>query len=62
MSESEESYIIEFIAHGHGVKVSAIDPESGREVSIVGAAGAGKEDLAQLAIRKLKYMLDKEEG
>lgn len=55
-----EPYIIEFIAHGHGVKVTAIDPETGREVSIVGAAGATQDDLAQLAVRKLKYVLEKE--
>lgn len=59
MSEYEP-YIIEFITHGHGVKVTAIDPATGREVSIVGAAGATREDLGQLALRKLKYVLEKE--
>lgn len=58
--KEHEGYIVEFIAHGLSVKVTAIDPVTGREVSIVGAAGAGKQDLAELAVRKLKYVLDKE--
>ena len=54
-----EEYLIEFIAHGHSVKVTAVDPATGREVSIVGALGAGREELAQLAVRKLNYVLNK---
>lgn len=56
----QEGFIVEFLSLGHSVKVTAIDPESGREVSIVGAASAGQQDLAQLAVRKLLYVLGKE--
>jgi hypothetical protein len=50
-------YLIEFISQGAYVKVSALDPVSGMEVSIVGAAGATQSDLARLAIRKLEARL-----
>ena len=55
MSDSE--YIVEFIAHGRSVKVSAVDPETGTEVSIVGDAALPRDKLAQEAIKKLKYMM-----
>ncbi len=54
------NYIIEYIPIGGYVKVSAIDPFSGKEVSIVGDAAASKETLSNLAIKKLEYVLNKE--
>ncbi len=57
-----EGYIVEFITVGGSVKVTAIDPGTGREVSIVGAPGASRDDLAQLAVRKLLYVTGKENG
>lgn len=57
--ESEDGYIIEYVTHGNSVKVTAIDPETGIEACIIGAAGAAPSDLAQLAIRKLHYVLEK---
>ncbi len=51
--------IIEFLRVGNSVKVSAVDPESRIEVSIVGAPGAGEETLKRTAIRKLEYVLAK---
>jgi len=41
------------------VKVSAIDPGTGTEVSMVGAPGYDLEDLKLLAARKLAYVLSK---
>lgn len=58
-SGEEEGYIVEFISYGPYVKVSAIDPQTGREVSIVGDPAAGKEALSRLAMRKLHYTLTK---
>lgn len=52
--------IIEFITRGAYVKVSAIDPVSGTEVSIVGDPQRGEMALRQTAIRKLKYVMDKQ--
>jgi hypothetical protein len=51
--------IIEFLRIGNAVKVTAVDPESLVEVSIVGAPDAGEEMLKRTAIRKLEYVLDK---
>lgn len=56
----EEDYIIEFIAVGNSMKVTAIDPVSLKEAAIVAPIGASREESAQLAVRKLQYLLDKE--
>ncbi len=57
-----EGYIIEMIPVGNVVKVSAIDPATLREVSIVGPKSASKMDLQQTAVRKLQYVLNKEKS
>ncbi|MBV8939569.1 MAG: hypothetical protein JO089_06990 [Alphaproteobacteria bacterium] len=57
-----DGYIIEYYAIGKQVKVTAIDPETGREASIIGAPAAGKDKLAALAIRKLTYVQQKDKG
>ena len=54
-----ESYIIEFHQVGSYVKVSAVDPVTMVEVSIVGPATASEETLRRNAVRKLDYVLDK---
>ena len=41
MSDDQEGYIIEFHRVGNAVKVTAMDPATLTEVSIVGAPGAG---------------------
>jgi len=56
-----EGYILEFISHGRTVKVSAVDPVTGTEVTIVGSAQASQDDLGRLAVRKLEYVLKKRE-
>lgn len=57
---SNEGYIIEYTSLGGSVKVTAVDPETGVEASIVGAPSAGEQALAALAIRKLLYVLGKD--
>ncbi|MEJ0009790.1 MAG: hypothetical protein WDN72_04255 [Alphaproteobacteria bacterium] len=54
-------YIVEFIAQGRFVKVSAIDPATGREAVLVGDARAGRDALAKEAVKKLEYLLLKGE-
>ncbi len=51
--------IIEFHQVGNAVKVTAVDPDTLVEVSIVGAPSAGEEILKRTAIRKLEYVLEK---
>lgn len=48
---------IEIIPMGRYVKVSAIDPKSGLEVSIRGDAKAPSQYLSQLASKKLAQRL-----
>ncbi len=57
--DAEGGYIIEFVSMGNMVKVSAIDPVTKREVSIVGDPAAGKEALSRLAVRKLQYVMSR---
>ena len=50
-------FLIEFRQVGAAVKVSAVDPVTLTEVSIVGPASAGADVLEQVAIRKLERAL-----
>jgi GTP-binding protein EngB required for normal cell division len=58
MSE-EEGYIIEFHRVGNAVKVTAMDPATLTEVSMIGPSNAGDTELTRLVVRKLEYMLAK---
>ena len=53
-------YLLEYVRIGNQVKVTACDPETGLEVSIMGPANASKHDLSELAIRKLLYVMKKD--
>lgn len=54
-----EDIIIEFHRIGSSVKVSAMDPSTLTEVSIVGPANAGEEILKHNVLRKLEFVLAK---
>ncbi|MEQ8331742.1 hypothetical protein [Nisaea sp.] len=56
---NEHSVIIEFLHSGNYVKVSAFDPASMVEVSIVGDPASGEAGLKHAVLRKLKYVIDK---
>ena len=62
MNNDAGEYLVEFIQIGSSVKVSAIDPVSGREVSIIGPATASRDYLSRTAVNKLKYVLSKEKS
>ncbi len=55
-------YLIEFVQMGNSVKVSAIDPKTGTEVSTVGPATASEAQLAKAAIAKLRYVMGKQKS
>lgn len=59
MSGGGREVILEFQQVGNAIKVTAVDPETLIEVSIVGAPEAGEEALTRTAIRKLEYVLGK---
>jgi hypothetical protein len=54
--------LFEFHQIGSYMKVSALDPDSGIEVSIVGPANASEHVLRMNALRKLQAALRKTEG
>jgi len=58
LSPKKEIYV-EFVVRGAFVKVTAIDPETGLEASIVGPANAPQAVLAEQARRKLEYVAKK---
>ena len=55
----DREVIIEFLRVGNSVKVTAVDPDTLVEVSIVGPPGAGEEALSRTAIKKLAYVLER---
>ena len=59
MSQKSSEIFVEFVVQGNTVKATAIDSVTGTEASIVGPANAGRDALAQAAVRKLKYVLEK---
>ena len=52
--------IFEFIQQGAYMKVSAVDARTGFEVSIVGDPQWSQRALEAIALRKLRYMQQKE--
>lgn len=58
MSEAD-NYIIEFTQIGGSVKVTAVDPKTMTEVSIVGSPQYSQEFLTGQAVKKLEYVLAK---
>ena len=55
----DERYLIEFRQIGASVKVSAIDPATDTEVSIVGPANASRQQLVAGAVAKLEFILNR---
>lgn len=54
-----EPYIIEFRQVGDALKVTAIDPKSGLEVSMPMSPKIARDEMIRLAVRKLEYVLSK---
>lgn len=55
----EGEIIIEFRRVGASVKVSAIEPKTLIEVSIIGPASSSRGDLERAVLRKLEYVMAK---
>ncbi len=51
--------LYEFRRVGKHLRVIAIDPDTGIEVTMIGDRKAGVEELKRLAMRKLVYVMDK---
>ena len=59
MNNNDTNYIIEFYSVGGSVKVTAIDPVTGTEATIIGPAKSTKKELTDLAVKKLLYVMNK---
>ncbi len=59
VNPDEKDIIIEFWRIGASVKVSAMDPKTLTEVSIVGPATASEGELTRTVLKKLEYVLAK---
>lgn len=58
----DDDFIIEFIALGNSVKVTVVDPKTGREVSTVGPKSASRSELSRIAVNKMLYVMKKEKS
>jgi hypothetical protein len=54
--------IVEFRRIGAALQVIAVDPDTGKEVSMVGDPRLSRQELARLAVQKLRYVLNKQRG
>ena len=61
-SDSERSYIVEFVQVGNVVKATACDPVTTREVSILGPASTPRALLQRNVVRKLEYVIGRDGG
>jgi hypothetical protein len=57
--DSSERFIIEITAIGNSLKVSSIDPTSGIETFIIAPRSCSEHDAKKLAIKKLLYLIAK---
>ncbi|MBA4783167.1 MAG: serine hydroxymethyltransferase [Rhizobiales bacterium] len=53
------TFLIEFLQIGPQIKVTAIDPDSGIEVSIIAPLSASKAEMSRVAANKLKRRIAK---
>ena len=60
MSGDGNEVLIEILQVGNAVKVIAVDPETGVEVSIVGSPSMSEEILKRNAVKKLQFVLEKQ--
>lgn len=58
---NDTEYLIEYTTIGNAVKVTAIDPNTGMEVSTIAPSYMDRKLMAQAAIRKLHYKIRKQD-
>ncbi len=59
MARGEDEVLLEFLRIGNYMKVIAIDPQTGTEVSVAGPANGSRALLTRTAINKLNYVLQR---
>lgn len=61
MQSDKHGVIVEMIAIGRYVKVTAVDTRTGTEVSIVGDPRRGERALREAAVRRLRFVMEKQD-
>ena len=59
---NDDGFIIEFITMGNSVKITVVDPKTGREVATIGPKTASRSELVRVAVNKMNYVLKKEQS
>lgn len=54
--------LFEFVCAGTSVKVTAVEPEAGTEVSVVVPASLSEDQMKFQALNRLRYVLRKKAG
>jgi hypothetical protein len=62
MRSDEHGVIVEMIAVGRYVRVTAVDTRSGTEVTLVGDPRRGERSLREAAVRKLRFVMAKKDS
>jgi hypothetical protein len=62
MRSDEHGVIVEMIAVGRYVRVTAVDTLSGTEVTLVGDPRRGERSLREAAVRKLRFVMAKKDS
>lgn len=57
----EDGTIIETIQVGNSMKVTAIDPVTMREASVIVPAHTSRSEMINLAVKKLQYVQQKDQ-
>ena len=57
---NDVEYLIEYTVIGNAVKVTAVDPDTGLEVSTIAPSYMDRKLMVQAAIRKLQYKIRKQ--
>jgi hypothetical protein len=59
-ADENTGYIIEYVTVGGSMKVTAFDQITLTEACIIAPQSASREEMAKLAIRKLRYVLTRD--
>lgn len=60
--EHNNGYIIEYVSIGGSVKVTAFDPKTLIEATVIAPASLTPKEQSDLAVRKLHYLLEKKKN
>jgi hypothetical protein len=62
VEKNNDGYLIEYVSLGGSMKVTALDPKTLLETSVIVPSSLSQDEASILAIRKLRYMQEKNKG